>query len=218
MRVQLLVMCASNTSGRAEARLAQLQAALDVFGGGSPWATRGWNLGPWRIGADRWPSRRGFERRWKLGHCQPPRPNWVRLEELTGLLKPPTVHCRLPLLAGDLPTFEHGNPALLLQGIYRAPDGRRRLVATYANEAPTVGHSRTAWPMERLRGDVVRQLPDMPFCQAKLHYFRVTGPVVGHEGAVRTDEVVEHHCLRASDQRGLDRSLLLHCCSMLACP
>ncbi|WP_443052682.1 ATP/GTP-binding protein [Streptomyces sp. NBC_00299] len=134
VRVQLLVMCASNTSGRAEARLAQLQAALDVFGGGSRWAMRGWNLGPWRIGADRWPSRRGFERRWNLGHCQPPRANWVRLEELTGLLKPPTVHCRLPLLAGDLPTFEHGNPDLLLQGIYRAPDGRRRLVATYANE------------------------------------------------------------------------------------
>ncbi|MEV6057664.1 ATP/GTP-binding protein [Streptomyces sp. NPDC052107] len=134
VRVQLLVMCASNTEGRAQARLAQLQAALDVFGGGSRWAMRGWRVGPWRFGADRWPSRRGFERRWRLGHCQPPRPNWVRLEELTGLLKPPTVHCRLPLLASDLPTFEHGDPELLLQGIYRGPDGRRRLVATYAKE------------------------------------------------------------------------------------
>ncbi|MEU6610268.1 ATP/GTP-binding protein [Streptomyces shenzhenensis] len=134
VRVQLLVMCASNTKGRAQARLAQLQAALDVFGGGSRWAMRGWRVGPWRFGADRWPSRRGFERRWTLGHCQPPRPNWVRLEELTGLLKPPTAHCRLPLLAGDLPTFEHGDPELLLQGIYRGPDGRRRLVATYAKE------------------------------------------------------------------------------------
>ncbi|MER8009710.1 ATP/GTP-binding protein [Streptomyces sp. NPDC094149] len=134
VRVQLLVMCASNTEGRAQARLAQLQAALDVFGGGSRWAMRGWRVGPWRFGADRWPSRRGFERRWTLGHCQPPRPNWVRLEELTGLLKPPTTHCRLPLLAGDLPTFEHGDPELLLQGIYRGPDGRRRLIATYAKE------------------------------------------------------------------------------------
>jgi hypothetical protein len=60
--------------------------------------------------------------------------NWVRLSELTGLLKPPTVHCRLPLLVTDLPTFQHGDPELLLQGIYRAPDGRRRLVATYAKE------------------------------------------------------------------------------------
>ncbi|MFJ7105639.1 ATP/GTP-binding protein [Streptomyces albogriseolus] len=134
VRVQLLVMCASDTEGRAEARLAQLQAGLDVFGGGSRWAMRGWHLGPWRLGADRWPSRRGFERRWQLGHCQPPRPNWVRLEELTGLLKPPTVHCRLPLLASDLPTFEFGDPRLLLQGIHQGPDGRRRLVATYAAE------------------------------------------------------------------------------------
>ncbi|MDQ0956264.1 hypothetical protein QFZ66_000142 [Streptomyces sp. B4I13] len=134
VRVQLLVMCASNTEGRAEARLGQLQAAFDVFGGGSRWAMCGWLVGPWRFGADRWPSRRAFERRWNLRHCQPPRPNWVRLEELTGLLKPPTVHCRLPLLAADLPTFEFDNPELLLQGIYRAPDGRRRLVATYADE------------------------------------------------------------------------------------
>ncbi|SEE11095.1 hypothetical protein [Streptomyces sp. PAN_FS17] len=134
VRVQLLVACASNTAGRAEARLAQLQAALDVFGGGSRWAMRGFMLGPWRFGADRWPSRRGFERRWELGHCQPPRANWVRLDELVGLLKPPTVHCRLPLLAGDLPTFEHGDRSLLLQGIYRGPDGRRRVVATHAAE------------------------------------------------------------------------------------
>lgn len=134
VRVQLLVMCASDTEGRAQARLAQLQAAIDVFGGGARWAMRGWRLGPWRFGADRWPSRRGFERRWALGHCQPPRANWVRLEELTGLLKPPTVHCRLPLLATDLPAFQHGDPELLLQGIYTAPDGRRRLVATYARE------------------------------------------------------------------------------------
>ncbi|MFJ8364263.1 ATP/GTP-binding protein [Streptomyces sp. NPDC093984] len=134
VRVQLLVMCASNTEGRAQARLAQLQAALDVFGGRSRWAMRGWRLGPWRIGADHWPTKRGFERRWTLAHCQPPRANWVRLEELTGLLKPPTMHCRLPVLAGELPTFKFGDPELLLQGIYRSPDGRERLVATYAEE------------------------------------------------------------------------------------
>lgn len=134
VRVQLLVTCASNVEGRAEARLGQLQAALDVFGGRSRWAMRGLLVGPWRLGADRWPSRRGFERRWTHGYCRPPRANWVRLEELTGLLKPPTVHCRLPLLAGDLPSFEYGDPELLLQGLYRGPDGRRRLVATYAAE------------------------------------------------------------------------------------
>lgn len=134
VRVQLLVMCASNVEGRAQARLAQLQAAFDVFGGRARWAMRGWRLGPWRIGADHWPTRGAFERRWTLAHCQPPRANWLRLEELVGLLKPPTVHCRVPLFAGDLPTFEFGNPDLLLQGIYRTPDGRRRLVATHAAE------------------------------------------------------------------------------------
>ncbi|GGM20642.1 hypothetical protein GCM10010129_76230 [Streptomyces fumigatiscleroticus] len=134
VRVQLLVMCASNTEGRAETRMAQVQAALDVFGGNARWAMRGWRVGPWWFGADRWPSRRSFERRWRLGHCQPPRANWVRLEELTGLLKPPTRHCRLPLLAGDLPTFAFGDPELLLQGIHHGPDGRRRLVASYASE------------------------------------------------------------------------------------
>ncbi|MFC8349812.1 ATP/GTP-binding protein [Streptomyces sp. NPDC057280] len=134
VRVQLLVMCASNTEGRAQARLAQLQAALDVFGGRSRWAMRGLRLGPWRLGADHWPTRRGFEQRWTLGLCRPPRANWVRLEELLGLLKPPTVHCRLPLLATELPTFRFGDPALLLQGIYQHPDGRRRLVATHTAE------------------------------------------------------------------------------------
>ncbi|MFF2387000.1 ATP/GTP-binding protein [Streptomyces sp. NPDC058108] len=134
VRVQLLVMCASNIEGRAQARLAQLQAAFDVFGARSRWAMRGWRLGPWRVGADHWPTRRGFERRWDLGHCRPPRANWVRLEELTGLLKPPTVHCRLPVLASDLPTFEFGDPGLLLQGIYQGPDGQERMVATYAEE------------------------------------------------------------------------------------
>ncbi|MFI9832882.1 ATP/GTP-binding protein [Streptomyces sp. NPDC051913] len=134
VRVQLLVMCASNTPGRAQARLAQLQAALDVFGGRSRWAMRGLRLGPWRLGADHWPTRRGFEQRWSLGLCRPPRANWVRLEEITGLLKPPTTRCRLPLLPTDLPTFRFGDPDLLLQGIYQHPDGRRRLVATHTAE------------------------------------------------------------------------------------
>lgn len=134
VRVQLLVLCASNVQGRAEARLAQLQAALDVFGGRARWSMLGWRIGPWRLGADHWPSRGHFDRRWELGHCAPPRPNWVRLEEIAGLLKPPTVHCRVPLLGGDLPTFSFGDPDLLLQGIYRGADGRERLVATYAEE------------------------------------------------------------------------------------
>ncbi|MFD8425747.1 ATP/GTP-binding protein [Streptomyces sp. NPDC059466] len=134
VRVQLLVVCSANQEGLAQARLAQVHAALDVFGGRSRWAIRGWRLGPWRVGADHWLYRSSFERRWDLGQCQPPRGNWVRMEELTGLLKPPTMHCRLPLLAADVPSFSFGDPQLLLQGTYRSPDGRERLVATYADE------------------------------------------------------------------------------------
>ncbi|MFE5141252.1 ATP/GTP-binding protein [Streptomyces fagopyri] len=134
VRVQLLVMCQADKEGLAQTRLAQVHAALDVFGGRARWTIRGWRLGPWRVGADHWLNRSSFERRWSLGHCRPPRTNWARMEELTGLLKPPTMHCRLPLLVSDLPSFAFGDPQLLLQGIYQRPDGRERLVATYAEE------------------------------------------------------------------------------------
>ncbi|MEV6048672.1 ATP/GTP-binding protein [Streptomyces xanthochromogenes] len=134
VRVQILVRCASDTAGRAEAHLARIQAGLAVFGGSARFAIRGWRIGPWRLGADRWPHRRQFDRRWTTGQCQPPAANWVQLTELLGLLKPPTVHCRLPLLAVDLPSFVPGNPSLLLQGWCEGADGRRRLVATPTEE------------------------------------------------------------------------------------
>ncbi|WP_202120908.1 ATP/GTP-binding protein [Streptomyces sp. BA2] len=134
VRVQILARCASSVEGRAQARLARVQAGLDVFGGSARWAMRGLRIGPWRLGADRWPHRARFDLRWRTGQCMPPAVNWVGLEELLGLLKPPTVWCRVPLLPVDLPTFVHGNPDLLLQGWYREPDGRRRLVATHAEQ------------------------------------------------------------------------------------
>ncbi|MEU8950949.1 ATP/GTP-binding protein [Streptomyces sp. NPDC048489] len=134
VRVQLLVVCQAEEEALAQTRLAQVHAALDVFGSRSRWAMRGWRLGPWGVGADHWLNRSSFERRWKLGHCRPPGTNWARMEELTGLLKPPTMHCRLPLLVSDLPSFAVGEAQLLLQGSYRCPDGSERLVATYAEE------------------------------------------------------------------------------------
>ncbi|MEV6796406.1 ATP/GTP-binding protein [Streptomyces sp. NPDC051320] len=134
MRVQILVKCASDVEGRAQARLAQIQAGLDVFGDRARLAMRGVRLGPWRLGCDSGPARRRFDTRWDMGQCQPPRANWVGLEELSGLLKPPTKHCRLPLLDADVPTFEVGNGALVLQGIHRGSDGRARLIASYAEE------------------------------------------------------------------------------------
>ncbi|WP_199550177.1 ATP/GTP-binding protein [Streptomyces sp. N35] len=130
VRVQILVRCSSNTQGRAQARMAQVMAGLDVFGGRAKLSTRGFTLGPLRVGADHWPFLKSFEHRWATGQCRAPRPNWLRLDELTGFLKPPTRHARLPVLAGELPTFDFDDPSLLLQGIYRGPDGRSRLVAT----------------------------------------------------------------------------------------
>ncbi|MFD5814708.1 ATP/GTP-binding protein [Streptomyces sp. NPDC127038] len=134
VRVQILVRCASDVEGRAYARLSRIQAGFDVFGGSARWVMRGLRIGPWRLGADRWPHRRHFDSRWDSGQCRPPGTNWLRLDELLGLLKPPTKHSRLPLLPVQLPSFEPGDPALLLQGWYRTPDGQRRLVATYAEE------------------------------------------------------------------------------------
>ncbi|WP_415954401.1 ATP/GTP-binding protein [Streptomyces sp. KLOTTS4A1] len=130
VRVQILVKCSSNTQGRAQARMAQVMAGLDVFGGRAKLSTRGFTFGPLRVGADHWPFLKSFEYRWATGQCRAPRPNWLRLDELTGFLKPPTRHARLPVLAGELPTFDFDDPSLLLQGVYRGPDGRSRLVAT----------------------------------------------------------------------------------------
>ncbi|MFF3313378.1 ATP/GTP-binding protein [Streptomyces sp. NPDC002952] len=133
VRVQVLVRCASNHEGRAQALLAQVHAAFDVFGEKARWSMRGLQTGPVRLGADQWPWRPAFEQRFTSGQCRPPRTNWVELPELTGLLKPPTRHARVPLTAGDLPAFNLKDPSLLLQGWHLAPGGWR-LAATRADE------------------------------------------------------------------------------------
>ncbi|MEU8481061.1 ATP/GTP-binding protein [Streptomyces hygroscopicus] len=134
VRVQLMVRCASNTVTRAERRMQQVQAALDVFAARARFAWVGKLWGPVRFGPDRRPWCWVFDHRWRTGQMLPPRTNWVHLEEIAGLLKPPTMHCRLPLLSGDVPTFSVGNPGLLLQGWHRGADGRWRLLATREEE------------------------------------------------------------------------------------
>ncbi|MEU0374774.1 hypothetical protein ABZ070_32110 [Streptomyces sp. NPDC006283] len=59
----------------------------------------------------------------------PGRDSWARIDEIAGLLKPPTKHARLPLLASGILTYVPGKP-LVLQGWYRGPDGQERLAAT----------------------------------------------------------------------------------------
>ncbi|GAA2349589.1 ATP/GTP-binding protein [Streptomyces kunmingensis] len=133
-RVQILIRCASDREGRARALLSQVQGGFQVFAHEARLAPRGLRLLAWWWGPDHWPFTTSWQRRWDRGQCRPPRANLARLTELAGLLKPPTRHCTLPLLPAQLPTFEHGNPALLLQGAVVEADGTRRLVATFEEE------------------------------------------------------------------------------------
>ncbi|MFF0746636.1 ATP/GTP-binding protein [Streptomyces sp. NPDC004111] len=134
VRVQVLVRCTSDEEGRARARLRQLEAALDVFGGQARWQMRGWHLGPWHYSSDSRPASQSFDHRWETGQIRAPRSNWVTLDEVAGMLKPPTMHCRLPLLATMVPSWQPGNPRLELQGWHRTGDGERRMLATFEAE------------------------------------------------------------------------------------
>ncbi|MER5951208.1 ATP/GTP-binding protein [Streptomyces sp. NPDC001904] len=133
-RVQILIRCASDAEGRARAQLSQVQGAFTVFSHEARLAPRGVRLLAWWWGPDQWPRRTPWQRRWDSGQCRPPRANVARLDEIAGLLKPPTRHCRLPLLPAQLPTFDLQDPGLLLQGAVLEPGGRRRLVATREEE------------------------------------------------------------------------------------
>ncbi|MFG2845950.1 ATP/GTP-binding protein [Kitasatospora sp. NPDC048296] len=133
VRIQLLVRCTSTMEGRARQLLGQLTAAMDVFGEDSRlgqdagrflWIT--WS-------ADSRHRRESFDRRWRSGLVGPRKPNWLHIGELQGLLKPPTKHAFLPVLASELPDYVPGE-ALVPQGWLRYPDGRRRLIATLAKE------------------------------------------------------------------------------------
>ncbi|MEV7618434.1 ATP/GTP-binding protein, partial [Streptomyces sp. NPDC089799] len=133
MRVQILVRCASDSEGRAEQHLALINAAMDVYAGASRIGTRGISLGPWQIGPDRWPWRPRFDQQWTTALMRPAAGGWARVDELGGLLKPPTAAARMPVVEAQVPTYEVGRD-LLPQGWYRGPDGRERLLATAEDE------------------------------------------------------------------------------------
>ncbi|MEY9968358.1 hypothetical protein ABIA33_006442 [Streptacidiphilus sp. MAP12-16] len=135
VRIQLLVRCCSNAEGRAERRLQQLAAALDIFAEDNRLRMDGRRLGPWHWGANHRLRRGSFDRRWSSGLVVPRGESWVRIDELAGFLKPVTVHCRLPLLATQVPTYELGSQELLPHGWYTAADGRTRLIASPLHES-----------------------------------------------------------------------------------
>ncbi|MFB7674104.1 ATP/GTP-binding protein [Kitasatospora purpeofusca] len=144
LRVQLLARCVSEQEGRAEQTMARLSAALDVFGGGNTWVEDAQSLGKWRFTANTRGRRRHFDRRWNTGRLAARKPSRVAVGELHGLLKPVTVHCTLPVMASQLPTYQLGAP-LVPQGIHHTPDGRSRIVSVPAAEfffSLKVGRSR----------------------------------------------------------------------------
>ncbi|WP_326695697.1 ATP/GTP-binding protein [Streptomyces sp. NBC_01766] len=133
VRVQVLMRCSSDQEHRAAARMAHLSAALDVFSGASRLRQRGLRFGPVRVGADHRLYRRQFDHRWDTRQIHGPA-SWVRIEEIAGLLKPPTVHCALPLMGSDLPVYTPGAAELMPHGWYTGPDGVERLVASHLSE------------------------------------------------------------------------------------
>ncbi|MEU9304925.1 ATP/GTP-binding protein [Streptomyces sp. NPDC048269] len=133
MRVQVLVRCASDTAGRAEQLLALVNASMDVYAGASRLNSQGWSLGPVRIGPDAWPWRTRFDEQWTRALMRPARSGWARIEELAGLLKPPTAAARMPVSETQMPTYERGKD-LLPQGWYQGGDGRERLLATHEDD------------------------------------------------------------------------------------
>lgn len=133
MRVQVLVRCASDTEGRAEQLLALVSASMDVYAGASRLASQGWSLGPVRVGPDAWPWRRRFDGQWAYALMRPARSGWARIEELAGLLKPPTAAARMPVSEAEMPTYVP-DADLLPQGWYRGGDGRERLLATHEDD------------------------------------------------------------------------------------
>ncbi|MFF3864023.1 ATP/GTP-binding protein [Streptomyces sp. NPDC002209] len=133
VRVQILVRCASNEAGRAQARLARISAAMDVYAGPSRLTSLGWSLGPLHLGPDRRPWRGRFDEQWTRAVLRPARGGWAHIQELAGFLKPVTAAARVALMESDMPTYEMGAD-LLPQGWYRGPDGRERLLATHEDD------------------------------------------------------------------------------------
>ncbi len=133
VRIQLLVRCASESEGRARQLLERVSAGLDVFGQDSRLGVDGGRFLKWSWGADSHHRRDSFDRRWSTGQVAPREQNWLHVGELAGLLKPPTVHAVLPILASELPDYVAGQ-ALVPHGRLVHADGTSRVIATTEEE------------------------------------------------------------------------------------
>ncbi|MFD0332206.1 hypothetical protein ACFQZC_38435 [Streptacidiphilus monticola] len=133
VRIQLLVRCASDVEGRAQTTLKLLTAALDIYASRSRLRVDGARLGPFHWSANHPLRRASFDRRWAGGVFAPRGDSWLNIAEIGGLLKPATVHCRVPITPGTVPEYALGEP-LMPHGWHRGPDGASRLIASPLEE------------------------------------------------------------------------------------
>ncbi len=132
---QILLRSEAPTRGRAEATMKGLLAAFRPMAGRNRLRASGLPIpGLAFLGADFPLRRRGFDRRFASGFFGPARKTILTARELSGFLKPPTVHCgeRNVLRSGallspppNLPTFEEGNAELIPIGKVRDEKGER---------------------------------------------------------------------------------------------
>ncbi|HET7177374.1 MAG TPA: hypothetical protein VFI63_01665 [Solirubrobacterales bacterium] len=132
---QILLRCEAPTKGRAKVAMAALLAAFRPMADRNRLRASGLPIpGLAFLGSDLPLRRRGFERRFAAGFFRPARKTILTARELTGFLKPPTLHCgaRYVLRSGallppppKLPAFEEGTVDLIPLGRVGSESGER---------------------------------------------------------------------------------------------
>ena len=141
--IQVLIRCASEIPGRAQAHLRSVIGAFDVFRGENYWRVRGPRVLGWHFGADTVGVRRRFDRRFRTGLAKPRPGSLVTTSEIAGLLKPPSGRCQSPAIARsrgwvlpaprEVPTYRPGT-GLVRLGYVTDVNGDERLVGVPLRE------------------------------------------------------------------------------------
>jgi hypothetical protein len=153
--LQVLIRCSSPEKGKAVSCLHGLLACFDSMAGANSLRVVGVRLlGVAFLGSDL-PGRRDWlDRRMRTGLFCPARTSHVTAREMTGFLKPPTVHCSVPevLRLGPavypapktLPTFE-GQRNLVPLGKVTSENGERRVGLRIEDSFFTYIAGRSRW-------------------------------------------------------------------------
>jgi hypothetical protein len=141
--VQVLIRCASEIPGRAQAHLRSVIGAFDVYRGENYWRVRGPRILGWHFGADTVLVRRLFDRRLRTGLAKPRPGSLVTASEIAALLKPPSGRCQSPAIARsrgwvlpaprEIPTYRPG-AGLVRLGYVTDVNGEDRLVGVPLRE------------------------------------------------------------------------------------